>query len=188
MPDPAELDEESARYAAEVSEAARRSGRTVAVAESLTSGAIASHLGAAESASDWFAGGVVAYSSEVKFTVLGVDRGPVVTSSCALQMAAGVARLTGAGFAVSVTGVGGPDPEEERPPGTVYIAVHTPEGETVEEHLFPGDDPQQILRETIRSALHVLAGRARAFLLAQDSAAQDSAAQDSAESPTVSTG
>jgi nicotinamide-nucleotide amidase len=183
MPDPAELDEESARYADEVSEAVRRSGRTVAVAESLTSGAIASHLGAAPSASDWFVGGVVAYSSEVKFTVLGVDRGPVVTASCARQMAAGVARLTGADFTVAVTGVGGPDPEEERPPGTVYIGLHTPEGETVEERLFPGSDPRHILRETIRCALQMLADRSRAFL-----SADGSPAPHTAEASAVSNG
>jgi nicotinamide-nucleotide amidase len=164
MPDPAELDNESAQYATEIAEAVGEAGRTVAVAESLTSGAIASHLGAAESASDWFAGGVVAYSSEVKFTVLGVDRGPVITASCAGQMSSGVARLTGADFAVAVTGVGGPGSEEGRPPGTVYIGVHTPNGDTVEEHHFPGDDPQQVLRDTIQAALRMLAGQSRAFL------------------------
>ena len=166
MPDPTELDDESARYANEISDAVRRMSRTVAVAESLTSGAIASHLGAAGSASQWFAGGVVAYSSEVKFTVLGVDRGPVITASCASQMASGVARLTGADFSVSVTGVGGPDPEEGRPAGTVFIGVHTPHGDTAEEHHFPADDPQQVLRDTIQAALRMLAGRVRKFHVA----------------------
>ncbi|MGC4938171.1 CinA family protein [Kribbella sp. DT2] len=53
---------------------------TVAVAESLTSGSLACQLGAATDASDWFAGGVVAYTTAVKVGVLGVDPGPVVTA------------------------------------------------------------------------------------------------------------
>jgi nicotinamide-nucleotide amidase len=166
MPDPAELDDESARYATEIADRVRQAGRTVAVAESLTSGAIASHLGAAGSASDWFAGGVVAYSSDVKFTVLGVDPGPVITASCASQMASGVARLMAADFAVAVTGVGGPDPEEGRPAGTVYIGVHTPNGDTVEEHHFAAEDPRRILRDTIQAALRMLASQSGAFLAA----------------------
>lgn len=65
------------------------------MAESLTSGSIAGRLGAAEAASDWFCGGVVAYASSVKYKVLGVDPGPVVTAPCARQMAQGVCDLTG---------------------------------------------------------------------------------------------
>jgi len=58
-------------------------GLSVAVAESLTSGAIASQLGAAADSSVWFAGGVVAYAAETKFRVLNVDPGPVVNARCA---------------------------------------------------------------------------------------------------------
>ena len=53
---------------------------TAAVAESLTGGHISAGLSAIEGASDWFKGGVVAYDEEVKFELLGVDRGPVVTA------------------------------------------------------------------------------------------------------------
>jgi nicotinamide-nucleotide amidase len=66
----------------------------VAVAESLTSGDIACRLCAAPNASSWFAGDLVAYASEVKFKVLDVDPGPVVSARCAAQMARGVARLS----------------------------------------------------------------------------------------------
>ena len=71
-----------------IADLAASAGMTVAVAESLTSGAIASALGASPQAGDWFAGGVVAYSEHVKFDVLGVTPGPVITARCAEQMAA----------------------------------------------------------------------------------------------------
>lgn len=155
MPDPSSLDDESMRHAAAVSELVQSENLTVAAAESLTSGAIASHLGAAEAASEWFAGAVVAYSKQVKFSVLGVEPGPVVTGRCAAQMARGVARLTGADFAVAVTGVGGPEEEEGQPVGTVYVGFHGPDGHSVEEHHFDGD-AQAILRNTVRAALRML--------------------------------
>lgn len=137
--------------------AARRTGVRVAVAESLTSGLIASQLGAAEESSAWFAGGVVAYSSEVKFQVLGVDHGPVITAPCAEQMATGVAQLMGADVAVAVTGVGGPGSEEGQPAGTVFVGG-TAGGRTVcERHQLEGEDPAQILTATTLRALDLLA-------------------------------
>jgi nicotinamide-nucleotide amidase len=163
MPDPADLDEESLDHAATISGVLKQSTLTVAVAESLTSGAIASHLGAAESAAEWFAGGVVAYSKKVKFTVLGVEPGPVVTDTCARQMATGVAALTGSDFAVAVTGVGGPGPEEDQPSGTVFIAAHSPHGVTSEAHHFDGD-PGEVLRSAIRAALRLLSAEVAAVL------------------------
>lgn len=147
------------RSTAELAEAVGRrcqeTGRKVAVAESLTSGAVASRLGAAPEAGDWFAGGVVAYSVDVKTKVLGVDPGPVVTAPCARQMARGVAELTGAGFTVSTTGVGGPDPEEGHPPGTVFLAVATPDSEKVVERHFDGD-PAEVVEATTRAAVELL--------------------------------
>ena len=131
------------------------SGLTVAVAESLTSGLLATQLGAAERASTWFAGGVVSYLDEVKFTVLGVDPGPVVTARCAEQMADGVARLTGADVAVSVTGVGGPGPEEGHPAGTVLVGGCLRGTTHHEEHHLPGD-PEDVLTGTVLRALEML--------------------------------
>lgn len=147
--------EESRVVAESISRTARRSRRRVAVAESLTSGAIASQLGASPAASEWFLGGVVAYSIDVKSSVLGVDRGPVMTAACARQMAAGAARVTGADCAVAVTGVGGPDPEEDTPVGTVFIAVQAGEASRVEECHFTGD-PTEIVHATTLRALQLL--------------------------------
>lgn len=95
--------------AGSVAELAEAGGTTLAAAESLTGGAIGAALAAAPSASSWFRGGVTAYATEVKHRVLDVPPGPVVSMSCAVAMATGVARLMGADLAVGVTGVGGPD-------------------------------------------------------------------------------
>jgi nicotinamide-nucleotide amidase len=136
---------------------AQRHDLTVAAAESLTSGLIASRLGAGPDASEWFRGSVVAYQESVKFDVLGVREGPVVDPQCAEEMALGAARLLGATVAVSATGVGGPDPSEAKPAGTVFIAV-TLDGDTVVKELaIDGEDPDRILEETAAAALDLLA-------------------------------
>jgi nicotinamide-nucleotide amidase len=93
------------RTAVEIAEAAQRLGVRVAVAESLTGGLLTARLAEAPEASTWLRGGVVAYHAEVKYHVLGVDPGPVVTAWAARQMARGVARLLGADVGISVTGV-----------------------------------------------------------------------------------
>jgi nicotinamide-nucleotide amidase len=131
----------------------RHLGQSLAVAESLTCGALASALGKGAEASAWFAGGVVAYFSDVKFRLLGVDEGPVITASCARQMALGVRRLLHSDVALAITGVGGPDPEEGKPPGTVFVATHVNDRVRVHEHAFAGDT-DDILSQTIAAALN----------------------------------
>lgn len=115
-------------------------GVTLAVAESLTGGLVASRLVNVPGSGDWFKGGVVAYDSEVKFSVLGVPRGPVVTADAARAMAEGVRRLTGADVGLSTTGVAGPDSQEGKPVGTVFLGLALPGqgAEATEAHL-PGD-------------------------------------------------
>jgi nicotinamide-nucleotide amidase len=137
-------------------------GRRVAVAESLTAGRIATHLGAAPSSSEWFVGGVVAYASDIKFAVLGVEPGPVVSARCAEQMASGVARLMNADVAVAVTGVGGPGRQEDQPVGTVHIGVYA-SGEVHSERHDMGDDVEEILDATTVRALEILTDRVRAL-------------------------
>jgi len=121
-------DASGTRLAAEIAAAAAASGRTVAVAESLTAGQAAVLLGAAPEASAWFRGAVVAYAPSVKHDVLGVHPGPVVTASCAREMALGVRALLDADIGVAATGVGGPGPEEGQPAGTVYLACAAVDG------------------------------------------------------------
>lgn len=128
----------------------------VAVAESLTAGRISSFLGRGESASEWYRGAVVAYDEEVKFEVLGVARGPVVTAACAEQMADGVRTLLGADVALGITGVGGPGPQEDCPPGTVHLALATEAG-TRSLHTRLSGDPSEVVVEATRLALDELA-------------------------------
>ena len=138
-----------------IADLAGEKGLTIAAAESLTSGLIASLLGAGPSASDWFRGSVVAYQESVKFEVLGVREGPVVTAECAEEMARGAARLLAADVAVAATGVGGPDPSEGKPAGTVYVAV-TVDGKVTTRELDLDGDPEEILQDTASHAIDLL--------------------------------
>jgi nicotinamide-nucleotide amidase len=93
------------------------------VAESLTGGMLSERFAQASQSSSWFRGGVVAYASEVKYDVLGVPVGPVVSEVAARQMAVGVAQLLKADVSVALTGVGGPDEQDGQPPGTVWVGT-----------------------------------------------------------------
>lgn len=141
-----------------IAELATERSLTIACAESLTAGAIASALARGEGAASWFAGGVVSYMSEVKFEVLGVREGPVVTPTCAEEMVLGVASLLGADAAVAVTGVGGPGEEEGQPAGTVYIATRVGDRTDVSHHRFDGDPPA-VLEQTTAAAIGQLLDR-----------------------------
>jgi nicotinamide-nucleotide amidase len=138
-----------------ISELARDRELTVATSESLTSGTIAKTLGVGAQASEWFCGGIVAYQERVKFDLLGVPEGPVVTAECAEQMALGARKLLGADVVVSATGVGGPDPSEGEPPGTVYAAVAGPQDVVVRRLSFDGD-PDEVLDQTVSSCLAMI--------------------------------
>ncbi|MCD2098355.1 CinA family protein [Rhodococcus rhodochrous] len=134
---------------------------TLGCAESLTAGTLAARLGAAKGSSDWFRGGIVAYSREVKYGLLEVAEGPVVCESAARTMAESTSRLLGAGIVVAVSGAGGPDPQDGRPPGTVCFATTGPDGTRSEEQRFDGD-PEKVLAKTVRHALSLLVERASA--------------------------
>ncbi len=117
---------------------------TVAVAESVTGGYVAGRLCAVPGASQVFQGGVVAYQPEVKFDLLGVEEGPVVTEGAALAMAHGVRRALKADIGLATTGVAGPDEAEGKPVGTVCLAVAGSMAERAVTIRLPGD------RERIR--------------------------------------
>ena len=122
----------------------RQRGQTLAVAESVTGGYLAGRLTAVPGASDVFRGGVIAYASDIKFGLLGVPRGPVVSELAAMAMADGVRETLGADVGLATTGVAGPDTQEGQPVGTVYLGVAV--GDRVEAQYvrLPGD------RERIR--------------------------------------
>ena len=117
----------------------RAQGLTVGLAESMTGGLVASRLTNAVGSSEWFKGSIVAYASEVKFDVLGVPEGPVVSAEAAASMAEGARKVLGADIGLSVTGVAGPAEQEGRPVGTVFFGLAIGDGpaEAVEVRL-PG--------------------------------------------------
>ena len=108
-------------------------GFTLATAESLTGGGVGAVVTSVPGASRVYVGGVVAYASRVKVELLGVapevvEEHGVVSEPCALAMAEGVRLLVGADVGVATTGVAGPDPQEGKAAGTVYVAVAGPGG------------------------------------------------------------
>jgi nicotinamide-nucleotide amidase len=132
------IDGETMEHAVGAALASRH--ETLAVAESLTGGLVAARLVAVPGASAWFRGGVVSYAPDVKFSLLGVPEGPVVSAAAAAAMASGVRRALGADVGLGVTGVAGPDPAEGHEPGTVFLAAAVGEGEPVTAHVrLPGD-------------------------------------------------
>jgi nicotinamide-nucleotide amidase len=138
-----------------LAQAALDCGCAVAVAESLTSGAMASALGAAPQASEWFRGAVVAYSADVKHGLLGVPEGPVVSKSAVSAMAEQTAHLLGADVTLAVSGVGGPDPQDGQPVGTVWFAVHSQSSTSTERCRFDGD-PEAVVHQTVQHGLDLL--------------------------------
>lgn len=134
---------------------------SLGLAESLTGGLVSARLVNVPGASAWLRGSVVAYASGVKFSVLGVPEGPVVSEEAARAMAAGARRVLGADVGLAVTGVAGPDPQDGRPPGTVVVglAIGEHEPEAMEIHL-PGDRERVRQYATI-SALDLLRRRLR---------------------------
>jgi nicotinamide-nucleotide amidase len=128
---------------------------TLAVAESLTGGLIASRLVNVPGASTWFRGGVVSYASQVKFDVLGVPEGPVVSGVASEAMATGVRDLLKADVGLSVTGVAGPDEQDGQAPGTVFVGLSLGERLTNSALRLPGDRPR-IRAYSAISALDVL--------------------------------
>ena len=119
-------------------------GATLATAESLTGGRLAALVTGVAGASRVYVGGVVAYATEVKQHLLGVPadlvaRHGVVSAECARAMAEGVRSVLGATGGVSTTGVAGPDEQEGKPVGTVFVGVAGPDGAAVTALELVGD-------------------------------------------------
>lgn len=122
---------------------------TLGTAESATGGLVAGRITSVPGASRVFRGSVVSYSTEVKESLLDVSgdliaEHGVVSEPVAVAMAEGARERLGADVVVSVTGSAGPEPQE-RPVGTVVVAVVTPDGSRVRTLNLPGD------RERVRT-------------------------------------
>jgi PncC family amidohydrolase len=107
-------------------------GETVATAESLTGGLLAAFVTGVAGASAVYTGGVVTYATEVKQDLLNVPddivrTDGVVSARCAEAMASGARDLIGTTYALSTTGVAGPEPQEGKPVGTVYVGLAGPD-------------------------------------------------------------
>ncbi len=134
-------------------------GLTLGLAESLTGGLVASRLVNVVGASSWFRGAVVSYASEVKYDVLGVPEGPVVSPEAAQAMAEGARRVLGADVGLAVTGVAGPDPQDGQAPGTVYVGLALPGRPTEAAALSVPGDRDRIRQYATISALDLLRRR-----------------------------
>lgn len=133
---------------------------TLAVAESLTGGMLAAMVTGVPGASAVFRGGVTAYATDVKASLLGVPEEAVrlvgvVSAEIAGAMADGALRRLGATYALSTTGVAGPDPQEGKPVGTVFVAVAGPGVSQVLDLQLAGDR-QTIRVDTCLAALGLL--------------------------------
>jgi nicotinamide-nucleotide amidase len=152
---------ESQELASDIARAVKSRGLTVSAAESITAGEVATALAAAGDASDWFGASIVAYGTAMKREILGVKSVAVISHQCAREMAIGALGLTGADLVVATTGVGGPDPEEGKPPGTVIICAGSRDDLKTFDHEFAGT-PAEVVHQATRSALEHLRDALRA--------------------------
>ncbi len=133
-------------------------GLTVALAESCTGGLVADQLTNVPGSSDYFVGGVVAYSNHAKATLLKVRpatlrRYGAVSSQTVVEMARGAAETFGTDVAIAVSGIAGPTGgTRSKPVGLVYIAVVARDKTVVEKHIFKGTR-REVKQQAARAAL-----------------------------------
>lgn len=147
--------------AGEVVAALSARGLTLATAESLTGGLLAAAVTAVPGASAVFRGGVVAYATDLKHGLLGVDgdllaRVGAVDAEVAAQMASGARERLGSDLAVSTTGVAGPDPQDGHPPGLVWVGLADAAGAVAVQASQPAGDRASVRAGTVLRALTVL--------------------------------
>ena len=129
----------------------KASGKTLSIAESCTGGEISHLITSVPGASAYYLGSVTSYAVSVKECVLGVpvetvERFGAVSGEVAAAMAEGVRRVTGSDYAVSTTGLAGPDGDASNPVGTVWIGVVGPRGTKTAKRLFKNDRKRNIER------------------------------------------
>jgi PncC family amidohydrolase len=137
-------------------------GASLATAESLTGGRLAAAVTSVPGASRTFRGGFVTYASELKETLLGVpaaliEQYGVVSAECARAMAEGCRAATGASYAVATTGIAGPDQQEGKQVGTVFVGIAGPDGVSAVSMELVGDRGE-IQERASREALSALCG------------------------------
>jgi PncC family amidohydrolase len=134
---------------------------TLAVAESCTGGLLGDMITDVPGSSDYFLGGVLAYSNQVKQSLLGVlaetlETHGAVSPQCAAEMAQGARRLLGSDVALSVTGIAGPGGDTaDKPLGLTYIHLSAPGCERGMRAVWPGDRRANKMDSAL-AALHLL--------------------------------
>ena len=136
----------------------RERGLSLAIAESLTGGLMGARFTAVPGASDVFRGSIVSYASDVKFSLLGVPEGPVVTAQAAQAMAEGARRVLKADVGLATTGVAGPAEQEGQPVGTVFLGLAMDGESDAQQVKLPGDR-QRIRQYAVISAFDLLRRR-----------------------------
>lgn len=140
-------------------------GETFATAESLTGGLVAATVVEIPGVSAVFRGGLVVYATDLKHALAGVpeellaERGPV-DPDVALALAAGARRRCAADWGLATTGVAGPDPQDGKAVGTVFVAVDGPGGGVVRQLQLAGNRPV-IRTESVTGVLRLFAERLR---------------------------
>ena len=125
---------------------------TLSTAESCTGGKISSMITSVPGSSSVFAGGIIAYSNEVKIKTLGVNpailsESGAVSEECVRAMAQGARNIFNTTYAVATSGIAGPDGgSEDKPSGTVWIAVAGPDFLVAKKAIFGGDRLRNIDR------------------------------------------
>jgi len=156
----AELEEEIARLIREYHDKTGKS-LTIGTVESATGGRIADRITNVTGSSDYFKGSVVAYSNEVKITLLGVKRATiedygVVSEQTALEMARGGRKLLDVDICVSDTGIAGPSGDTpEKPVGLFYLGLAARDESFSQKYTFPGNREEN-KRDAAEAALNML--------------------------------
>ncbi len=161
------MDEEMQSLAAEVGQLLRAQGKTLATAESCTGGLVGHLITEIPGSSEYFVGGIIAYSNSVKEQVLGVSVQTLlsegaVSARCAAEMARGARERLAADIAVSITGIAGPGGgTPEKPVGLTYIHLSAADCEHGERHVWQGSRSENKLssaRAALRLVLRYLQG------------------------------
>ena len=142
---------------------AKAAGLTLVTAESCSAGRLATAFAKGESASQHFMGGFVTYTKEAKAVLLGLSREMLstetaVSANVAAAMAHGALTRSRASLAVAITGVTGPDPDEDgNPVGLVYCAVARSDGGSRHLRLeLEKEEPEALIDKSCQSALRLL--------------------------------
>ena len=149
-------DSELMQLSEQVGQALKARGATVTTAESCTGGWVAKVITDIAGSTAWFERGFVTYSNEAKAQMIGV-REETLAQHGAVEMAIGALKAARADYAVSISGIAGPDGgSEEKPVGTVWFAFATARGEGITRRECFSGDRDAVRRQATAYALQTL--------------------------------